>query len=190
MDVVKTAAMVEEAEAFVAQVEADLTAYKSESDYREDEWATITAIIASAKADIQKDIFDVDGINAIVAKAKADMDVVKTDAILTAEELAAYKKKATDDALTYYNVLITDNTYSDAGMEELNTYLDEALQGIEAAETIAVAQEIFEQLKTNLDGVKKAGKGGCSGTIGAGAVVGGAMLAVAAAVALRKKKED
>ncbi len=74
-------------------VKVDLANYKSESDYRADDWATIQTIIADASAQIDASA-SVTEINTVVESAKAEMDAVKTSAQRDADDAAVANAKA------------------------------------------------------------------------------------------------
>ena len=71
----------------------DLANYKSESDYRADDWATIQTIITNAGAQIDASA-SVTEINTVVESAKEDIDAVKTSAQRDADDAAVANAKA------------------------------------------------------------------------------------------------
>ena len=93
IDEVKTAAERDADEQFAETAKADLEAYKSESDYKEAEWVMIQEIIVNAKVQIDELIGYEEQINEVVAKAKAEMDAVKTAAQVDADEAFAETAK-------------------------------------------------------------------------------------------------
>ena len=201
MDAVKTAAQVAEEQAFIDAAVAELTAYKTESDYDAEGWAAIQAIINKAGADMSAVIGDEAAINAIVATAKADMDKVLNAVDSAAAALAAAKTAAKAEVQAYYGAL-NFNQYSDEAMAMLSGYVAGAMTAIEAATTAEEAADAVLAFKTSVDNVEKMQpSGGNSGandgatSTGCGSVVdgglaAGVLVAAAAVMALRKKKED
>ena len=85
-----------------ASSKTDLETYKNEADYRPEQWTTLTAVVTSAKTQIDE-ATSVTAIILVTREAKAQIDDIKTDAMLDAEEavvqaakeeLAAYKNEA------------------------------------------------------------------------------------------------
>ena len=74
-----------------AAAKTELENYKDPADYRADEQTDLAAAIADGEAAIDA-AADIDAMNAALADAKATIDAIKTDAELTAEELAADKE--------------------------------------------------------------------------------------------------
>ena len=120
IDAVKTIAQWDAAEAVVAAAKADLAAYKAEADYKAAQWAEIQAIIASAGAELDEVIGDDEAIAEIVADAKADMDAVKTAAVVEAEEAVVAAAKA--DLAAYK----TEADYSATGWDAIQAIIAEA----------------------------------------------------------------
>jgi hypothetical protein len=87
-----------------------LDSYKNPADYRQAQKDELTAAITAGKAAIGK-AADVDAVNSALAAAKAELDKIKTDARLTAEELAeelaAAKTKAKNELDSYKMLPIT-----------------------------------------------------------------------------------
>ena len=210
MDLVKTATVVEAEEAVVAAAKAELAAYKTEADYSATGWAAIQAIITEANADLDEAIGNEEEINAIVAAAKADIDEVLTATEEEAAALAAAKEAAKDEVRAYYGA-IDHSKYDDEAETIISGYVAEVMAAIDAATTAEEAQSAVAEFKTKVEAVDtKQPSGGNSGETqtseptesskddsksGCGSVVGGGLfasvtLAAAAAMALRKKKED
>ena len=128
----------------------DLAAYKSENDYRAADWAAIQAILEKANTAIDASE-SVTAINAVVANAKAEMDVVKTDAQWVVDEgvvaaakaeLAAYKSESDYKSAEWTEI--------QAIIAEANGDIDEAIGNEEAINGIVAAA------KADMDDVKTA----------------------------------
>ena len=146
----------------------EVRSYKTESDYRAEEWAVMQALVESAVADIQASESVVE-VEEIVAAAKAAMDEVKTAEIRDAEDAVVNAAKA---ELAVYKA---QADYKDAEWAEIqaiiaqaNADIDEAIGDEEAISAIVAAA------KVEIDAVKTA------------AVVD----AEAYAAALKKAKDD
>ena len=151
MDALKTDAQLTAAELATAKdaAKAALTAYKEAADYREAEAETLADILKDAAAAIDG-VKVITEIQAIVDKATADMDALKTDAQLTAEELAAAKISAKAEIAAYKNAA----DYRTAEAEALVTIVTEATAAIENAEVIGTVQETLAKAKADMDTLK------------------------------------
>ncbi len=198
MDAVKTAAKIDAENAVVATAKETLATYKTESDYKAEQWADIQAIITKANADIDKNIGDTEAINGIVTAAKAEIDKVKTAAVVDAETLVAKQASAKEEVRAYYNA-IDHSLYSDEAETQISGYVSTAISAIENAKTVEEIDTAVAQFKTNVNGVAKIQKTsqadgaampfGCGSVIGGGLATGVALMAIAVAMTC-KKKED
>ena len=167
----------------------DLAGYKQEEDYKEAEWQVIQDAITAANAKINAATTEAE-IQAAVAEAKAAIDAVKTAAELDAEQLKTWRDEAKATVQAYYDAIdftkcsTEDNT-------KLAGYVAAALKAIEEETDKAKIDEIVAQFKANVDGVTGVEEDSGCGSVGvaSGCLLGGLTM-VAAAVALRKKKED
>ena len=191
MDAVKTAAEKDADEAVVAAAKAELAAYKSESNYKAEQWAEIQTILAKANADLDKASGDEGAIAEIVATTKTALDKVMTADVAEATALAAAKEAGKEEALSYYASINLD-LYSDDGAAEISGYVAAAIAAIESATNADEINAAVAQLKTNVSGVAKIAGGEEKEKSGCGSVVGGGLAALAAAAVamLFKKKED
>ena len=127
----------------------ELATYKTESDYRADDWAAIQAILTTANAEIDA-ATSVTGINTAVDKAKAAIDAVKSiaqweeaEAVVAAAkaELAAYKTEADYKAAQWAEI--------QAIIAEAGADLDEVVGNDEAiADIVADAKADMDAVKT------------------------------------------
>ena len=151
MDVLKTDAeyTAEELAAAKESAKTEIAAYKNAADYRTAEADTLATIVEEATAAIERAAV-ITEIQPIVEKAKADMDALKTDAQLTAEELAAAKETAKAEVTAYKNAA----DYRTAEADTLATILEEATAAIERAAVITEIQPIVEKAKADMDALK------------------------------------
>ena len=186
MDAVKTAEQVDADAAVVAAAKAELTAYKTEDNYKATQWAEIQAIITKANGDIDNASGDEAAINAIVTAAKAEMDKVMTA-----------KEASKDEVRAYYNALDHD-LYSEADEETISGYMATVMAAIDSAATIEEMDAAIAQFKANVESVatqkpaedkEEEKSAGCGGSLVAGGVSASVALAATVAV-LFKKKED
>ena len=189
MDKVKTAAQVNAEQAEVAAAKADLASYKSESDYNAPEWAEIQAILTKAYSDIDESVGDSATIANIVANAKVKMDKVLNSEAADAKAFADAKAKTESEIRAFVNK-IDYSYYSDEGAAEVNGYIAAAMNKLANATTYADLEGIVDELKAQVESVEKIKKAskGCFGTVTG--LTTGVTLVAAAALVLRKKKED
>ena len=149
MNAVKTSAQRDAEDAAVASAKADLVAYKSESDYRANDWATILTIIADASAQIDEVIGNETAIGEIVVSAKAEMDAVKTSAQRDADDAAVANAKA--DLASYKSAV----DYRDAQWAEIQAIITKANGDIDLAVGDQTAIDaIVTNAKKDVDKVK------------------------------------
>ncbi len=206
---VKTIAQ-ELAEAKVA-AKAELEAYKNPNDYREAEQQQLAQIVADGKDAIDA-ATDKTGVAAALAAAKAQLDALKTKAQYEAEEaaaaaLAAAKEAAVEEINTYYNQLLANKKYDEAGKAALLEAKNAALAAIEAAQTEEAVTAAVTSGKAAMDAVEEyvepepetseseeeqpSNKGGCGGSIIAtGAILSMMALAGVTALVIKKRKQD
>jgi hypothetical protein len=186
LDAVKTDSQLTLEEA-KTNAKAEIAAYKNPSDYRAAEKTKIAEIIAKANTDIDA-CTDVDDIAAKVTAAKAQLDALKTNAQLIAEELA----KAKDSAIKEIDAYISDlSKYSSANQTKIADIISACKDKINAATTVDAVNVALADGKTQLDAVPTGSSksGGCGGAI-AGASVLVSVLALAGAVLVIRKKHE
>ena len=135
------------------------------------------------------------------------MDAVKTAAEVEAEEVKALRTTAKAEVRSYYEALDLGQ-YSQEAIVAISGYVSAAQKAIDAATTKAEIEAAVAQYKANVDSVEKKkaddsqattdsvsdsvddveDEGGCFSVAGGGAAL--SALGLAAAVALRKKKEN
>ena len=149
MNAVKTSAQRDADEAVVANAKDELASYKSESDYRADDWANIQTIIANAGAQIDEVIGNETAIAEIVVSAKEDIDAVKTSAQRDADDAVVANAKA--DLASYKN----KGDYRDAQWAEIQAIITKANGDIDLAVGDQTAiDEIVTNAKKDVDKVK------------------------------------
>ena len=148
MDEFMTAEEWTAAEAVVAAAKEEIASYKTQADYREQEWAVIEGIINQSNKLIDAAIAQDALIASIVADAKAAMDKVKTADVAIADEAAVAAAKAELEA---YKSMID---YDADGWVEIQTILNKAYTDIEAAiGNQAAIDGIVEAAKADMDDV-------------------------------------
>ncbi|MEF9863350.1 MAG: DUF4430 domain-containing protein [Christensenellaceae bacterium] len=100
MDAIKTDVQMTAEELSAAKIDAkaELAGYKKADDYRTSERAILAQKVTEGKTAIENAV-DVAGVNSALLAAKTEIDKIKTDAQLTAEENSA-AAKAVDDKIT------------------------------------------------------------------------------------------
>ena len=129
----------------------ELESYKKASDYREAQQAQLTAAIAAGNTAINA-ATTIEEVETALATAKANIDKIKTDAQLTAEELALAKTEAKEALAIYKDA----EAYREAQQAELaaaivagNAAIDAAADEEAVAEALAAAKAIIDAIKTN-----------------------------------------
>ena len=104
IDAIKTDADLTSEELLAAKntAKAELDVYVNSSDYRTEEQAFLASAIADGKNAIDS-ATDISAVNAALANAKAAINEIKTDAELTAEDLATAKTNAKSELESYVN---------------------------------------------------------------------------------------
>ncbi len=151
MDAIKTDAQLtaEELAAAKTAAKAELDAYKNADDYRTAEKEDLTNAIADAKAAIDG-AADTAAVATALTNAKAAIDAIKTDAELTAEELAAAKADAKAELDAYKNA----DDYRTAEKEDLANAIADAKAAIDGAADIAAVDAAVEAAKAAMDAIK------------------------------------
>ena len=157
IDEIKTDAQLTAEELAEAKADAKdaLDAYKSANDYRDAEKADLAAAIAAGKAAIDA-AADTEAVATALANAKTAIDAIKSNAQLTAEELAEAKAKlqdAIDTAKAFFDTIKGNEKCAD-----IADTLDTAIQQGEATLNSDDANEILakaEQLIAVLASVKE-----------------------------------
>lgn len=152
MDALKTDAQLTAEELAAAKAAAieEVEAYKNADDYRTLQKIELELAINSAKKDINN-VQSIPEIQPIVDAAKAEMDMIKTDAQLTAEEeLAAAKTAGIKEVKRYKNA----EAYRETEQKELAAVIEEATAAIEAAENIDAVDAAVETAKSKMDKIK------------------------------------
>ncbi|MGN1262091.1 MAG: hypothetical protein ACI4UT_03425, partial [Candidatus Enteromonas sp.] len=146
LDAIPTDAQLTLAEAKTAAKD-EITRYVNLEDYRDEQMAEVTAIINETKAAIDA-ATDADAIAAAVAAGKAKIDLIKTDAELTAEEaLNAAKEAAKAELDAYVNL----DDYRDVEKSAIQTVIAEGKAAIDAATDADAIATIVADTKTRID---------------------------------------
>ncbi|MBQ7597016.1 MAG: hypothetical protein IJU56_00370, partial [Clostridia bacterium] len=151
IDEIKTDAQLtaEELEAAKTAAKEELDAYKNADDYRTAEKEDLANAIADAKAAIDG-AADTTAVATALAAAKTAMDAIKTDAQLTAEELAAAKTAAKAALDNYKNAA----DYRTAEQEDLATAIAEAKAAIDAAADLTAVESAVAAAHTAMNAIK------------------------------------
>jgi putative cell wall-binding protein/uncharacterized coiled-coil protein SlyX len=151
IDKIKTDAQLTAEELATAKTNAknELDSYKDPIDYRDTQQAELADAVAAGKIAIDA-AADIDAVNSALAAAKAEMDKIKTDAQLTAEELAAAKTEAKDELESYKNAA----DYREAQKAELSAAVVAGKAAIDAAEDIAGVNSALADAKAAIDKIK------------------------------------
>ena len=177
LDALYTAEEWDVAEAYVAAVKAELASYKSESNYKAEQWASIQAIIESAYAKIDAVIGDNAAVAQIVKTAKASMDNVKTSAQVDAEQAVVSAAKA---ELASYKV---EDDYNAKEWNEIQSIIQKAYADIDEAigDDQAIA-DIVTAAKAKMDKVLKSDEANAKALETARASVKAEIMAYVAAI--------
>ena len=151
VDAIKTDAQLtaEEPTAAKTSAKAELAAYKNAADYREAQQTELANAVSAGNAAIDA-AKDAAGISTALANAKAAIDAIKTDAQLTAEELAAAKTSAKAELAAYKNAA----DYREAQQTELASVVSAGNAAIDAATDAAGVSTALANAKTAGDAVK------------------------------------
>ena len=137
-----------------AAAKAELENYKDPADYRADEQTDLAAAIADGEAAIDA-ATDIDAVAAALTDAKAAIDEIKTDAVLTAEEAAAAaladaKADAKAELENYKNA----DDYRAAEQADLADAIDAGNAAIDAAADANAVASALADAKTAIDAIK------------------------------------
>ena len=161
-----------------------LETYKNVADYTDEGKASLSAIIAQAKTGIDACTSFTEFSKAF-ADARAAMDGVET-------KLDIAKAAVLEELLAYLDTIDLEE-YDTDGKTEILTYFFEAEETLEKATAESEFANLVAETTAKVEGVAKMEKqqpvvDGCGSV--AGLTAGVTLAATAAAVALRKKKED
>ena len=130
-----------------------LDTYVNADDYREAEQAQLAEAVAAGKAAIAA-TESLDALEEAVAAAQAAIDAIKTDAELTAEELAAAKEAAKAELDAYKNA----DDYRDAEKADLvdaiaagKDAIDDASDTDAVVAALAAAKAAMDEIKTDAE---------------------------------------
>ncbi len=142
-------------EEVVASLEADLSAYKADANiFRSEQKASRDSIVATALEAISVDKTFAQN-SELVAGAKEAIDALKTDAELTAEELATAKANAKADLDAYKADadLYRDEqaTQRASIIAEAKADIDEATEESQIATIVSGAKQAIDALKTDAE---------------------------------------
>ena len=146
----------------VALARYTLDSYKNESDYYSNEWNEVRGYIADAVNAFEDEGADID---ALVAEAKEKIDTVVTKAIIDKENAAeearalATAKQSAKAELDVYAATFSSDDYSSENWSALLDMITQAKSDIDASETQADVNSVMEQVKDDLDSVKKISDG-------------------------------
>ena len=136
-----------------AAAKAELAAYKNSADYRSEEQAELATIVTNGNTAIDA-AYTLDELNEALAAAKALADALKTNAQLTAEELAAAKTDAKGQLDAWSTAHLSE--YRQAEQDQITAGIAQAKTQIDAAETVAAVEAIMTALQAQLENVKTA----------------------------------
>ena len=151
IDKLKTDAQYAAEELAVAKTaaKAEIEGYKNADDYREAQKTELAKIIADGKTAIDS-CETIDSVTAKVAEIKTLLDSVKTDAEMTAEELAAAKTEAKAEIANYKNAA----DYRTAEQTKLSEIIANAQNDIDSATVITAIKPIIDAAKAEIDKLK------------------------------------
>ena len=140
-------------EAYKEEAKTALANYKDPDDYRSAQQTELTNIINSGNDAIDAATIS-DGVDAALAAAKQQLDAVKTDAELTAEEAAAALAQAKVDAKAELDNYKAASLYREAQQTELATAIANGKAAIDEAADIAGVNTALANAKTAIDAIK------------------------------------
>ena len=139
----------EELAAAKTAAKAEIEGYKNADDYREAQKTELAKIVADGKTAIDS-CETIDNVTAKVAEIKILFDSVKTDAEMTAEELAAAKTEAKAEIANYKNAA----DYRTAEQTKLSEIIANAQNDIDSATVITAIKPIIDAAKAEIDKLK------------------------------------
>lgn len=128
---------------------AALDSYANANDYRIDQQALLVSAIANGKVAIDG-AADISAVSTALANAKAAIDEIKTDAELTAEELAAAKAEAKSALDAYVDL----DDYRTEQQSAIATAIANGKIAIDAATTKAGVTFALDSAKLAIDAIK------------------------------------
>ena len=151
IDAIKTDAQLtaEELAAAKEAAKAELATYTDAADYREAQQAELEAAINDGNQNIDT-ATSTDAVTTALANAKAAIDAIKTDAQMTADELADAKEAAKAELATYTDAA----DYREAQQAELEAAINEGSDEIDAAATIDNVTAALNSAKKAIDMIK------------------------------------
>ena len=151
IDGIKTNAELTAEELVTAKADAKtaLDSYVSADDYRTEQQTTLATAIANGKSAIDA-ATDITAVSTALANAKAVIDEIKTDAELTAEELAAAKTEAKATLDAYVNI----NDYRAEQQTAIADAIANGKNAIDAATTKAGVTSALDSAKLSIDAIK------------------------------------
>lgn len=129
-----------------------LNAFGNINDYRAAQQAEFDAAKAAGTAAINN-ATNVDGVNTALANAKAAIKAIKTNAQLTAEELAAAKAAAKNEINSYLPDGRTNASYSAAGLALIAAQRSKWCSYVDASSTVAAVNATIAEAKAEIDQV-------------------------------------
>lgn len=130
------------------KAKAELNSYKNLNDYRSAEQQQITAIRATGCTNIDA-AASTAAVNSALSAAKAAIAAIKTNAQLTAEELASAKAQAVNQLNSYKS----SSDYSAANWAIIIEKIQRGTSLIHACQTTAEVDGILSQIKADIDTV-------------------------------------
>ena len=151
IDGIKTNAELTAEELVTAKADAKtaLDSYVSADDYRTEQQTALATAIANGKSAIDA-ATDITAVSTALANAKAVIDEIKTDAELTAEELAAAKTEAKATLDAYVNI----NDYRAEQQTVIADAIANGKNAIDAATTKAGVTSALDSAKLSIDAIK------------------------------------
>ena len=151
IDGIKTNAELTAEELVTAKADAKtaLDSYVSADDYRTEQQTALATAIANGKSAIDA-ATDITAVSTALANAKAVIDEIKTDAELTAEELAAAKTEAKATLDAYVNI----NDYRTEQQTAIADAIANGKNAIDAATTKAGVTSALDSAKLSIDAIK------------------------------------
>ena len=156
MDAIKTDAQLtaeEELAAAKADAKAELDSYKNADDYRDAQKTELADAIAAGKTAIDN-AADTAAVAAALANAKIAINAIKTDAELTAEEIAAALAQAKTDAKAALDSYKNADDYRAAEQADLADAIAAGKEAIENAADIDAVAAALAAAKTAIDAIK------------------------------------
>lgn len=131
------------------QASEELNSYKNAEAYRQEQQAELEAVLEAAlkavsEAKTQKEVEEA------LEEGKANLDTVKTDAQLTAEELSVAKDLAQAEIRTYKNA----NDYREAEKAKLQQIVESGCLAIRSSIDLDAIEQIANLVKSSLDLLK------------------------------------